>query len=412
MRILIASPYLPWPINTGGNSAVFSTLKCLENDHQFTLVCPVYDEAGEADAEALQAQLPLVSVRAVFCGESPRPKLSLRAARWVVQCGRRLFQPSDPTSAAEPVQKNKPYYPFGPLPEKLINALQEELLKGVDLCQAEFAEMLSLGAWYPKHIPKLFIHHQVHFVYSQRFFEVNDRDGYLDYLDALWRVHEIAHLQQFDGVVTFSEQDRRILLPWLPQEKVFVSPFPLPADCGVALDSPEQFDGRFLFLAPEVNGPNRDALEWLLAEIWPEILRRLPSSRLIVIGKWSESSKAKYLAPGVGFAGFVEDLPSILRGGIMLAPLRIGSGLRVKIIAAMAQGVPVVSTSVGSEGLLVEDGKDQLVRDDKSAFAAALEPELWRRLAAAGKASVSKHYSPEGVRQRRNEIYAALMETK
>jgi glycosyltransferase involved in cell wall biosynthesis len=115
----------------------------------------------------------------------------------------------------------------------------------------------------------------------------------------------------------------------------------------------------------------------------------------------------------VVFAGFVEDLPGMLRGGIMLAPLRIGSGLRVKIIAAMAQGVPVVSTSVGSEGLLVEDGKELMVRDDKSEFAAAAvelarNPELWRRVATAGQAAAVKYYSPEGVRQRRNEIYGTL----
>ena len=89
MRILIASPYLPWPINTGGNSAVFSTLKCLEDDHQFTLVCPVYDEDGEADATALQSQLPRVNLRAVFCGQAPRgkQKLSRRAAKWVANTG-------------------------------------------------------------------------------------------------------------------------------------------------------------------------------------------------------------------------------------------------------------------------------------------------------------------------------------
>ena len=100
----------------------------------------------------------------------------------------------------------------------------------------------------------------------------------------------------------------------------------------------------------------------------------------------------------------------------MLAPLRIGSGIRVKIIAAMAQGVPVVSTSVGSEGLLVSDGDELLVRDSESEFAAAAtqlasDQILWRRLALAGQAAVSKHYSPEGVRQRRNTIYANLVKT-
>jgi glycosyltransferase involved in cell wall biosynthesis len=137
------------------------------------------------------------------------------------------------------------------------------------------------------------------------------------------------------------------------------------------------------------------------------MLRLLPSSRLVVIGKWDESFEAKHSSSRVAFAGFVEDLPAILRGGIMLVPLRIGGGIRAKIIAAMAQGVPVVSTSVGCEGLLVKDGQDLLVRDDVPGFAAAAvqlaaEPQLWRRLATAGQASVTQHYSPAGVRNRRN----------
>ncbi|HEX5234815.1 MAG TPA: glycosyltransferase [Silvibacterium sp.] len=312
-----------------------------------------------------------------------------------------------------PADRIAPSYPFGPLPKNLIHALQDEISKGVDVCQAEFSEMLSLGAWFPKQIPKLFIHHQLHFVYSQRFLDVTGGTIYSDYLDSKWRVHEIAHLRNFDGVVTFSEHDRSILLPWLAPEKVFVSPFPVPADTGIAVEIPVRFNGQFILLASEVHPPNRDALAWLIDAIWPEIFRALPSARLNVIGKWSKSSMAKYNAPGVSFSGYIPDLAESLRGGIMLAPLRIGSGIRVKILSAMAQGVPVVSTSIGSEGLFVTDSDDILVRDDASEFAEAAvaiarDHHLWARLAKAGVASITRNYSPEMVRQRRNHIYAAL----
>jgi glycosyltransferase involved in cell wall biosynthesis len=74
----------------------------------------------------------------------------------------------------------------------------------------------------------------------------------------------------------------------------------------------------------------------------------------------------------------------------------------------------VVSTRVGSEGLLVQDGQEILVRDETSEFAAAAvelagQTELWRRLAVAGRAAVAKHYSAEEVRRRRNEIYADIV---
>jgi glycosyltransferase involved in cell wall biosynthesis len=152
----------------------------------------------------------------------------------------------------------------------------------------------------------------------------------------------------------------------------------------------------------------------LLAEIWPKIVAQLPAARLVVIGEWSAATINSKSSPSVSFTGFVPDLASTLRGGIMLVPVRIGSGLRVKILIALAQGVPVISTCVGSEGLLVQDGQEILVRNEVSKFAAAAvqlarEPELWHRLAVAGRAAVAKNYSAQEVRRRRNEIYATIL---
>jgi glycosyltransferase involved in cell wall biosynthesis len=303
------------------------------------------------------------------------------------------------------------------LPAPLIGAIQDELSKGVDLCQTEFAEMLPLGAWFPDNLPKLFVHHQIHFVYAKRFLDTYGRNCYSAYLEAVMKTQEQAWLQHFDGVITLSEQDRNILIPGLAAEKLFTSPSPIPSDVGVAQDLPPEFDGRFLFVASEEHSPNRDGLQWMLDRIWPQILQQLPASRLVVVGSWSESAKAKLVRPHVTFSGFVTNLPATLRGGIMLVPLRIGSGVRVKILAAMAQGVPVVSTSIGSEGIPVSDGEELMVRDGAAEFAAAAvqlarNPELWRRLSVAGHAAMANHYSPERVRQQRNEIYAALLRVK
>ena len=328
------------------------------------------------------------------------------------------FAPDDPrgTKWLRPrVSKTEPpEYPFNPIPEPLLAAIQEELKSSPDLCQVEFAGMLSLGSWLPKEIPKLFIHHQVHFVYADRFLETNGNNPCTNYLAKMMRVQELAFLQCFDAVVTFSDEDKRTLASALPAAKVFASPFPIPADVGIAGEIPENFDGRFLFVASELHPPNRDALDWLLAEIWPEIVAQRPAARLVVIGEWSAATMKSKSGATVSFTGFVPDLASTLRGGIMLVPVRIGSGLRVKILIALAQGVPVVSTRVGSEGLLVQDGQELLVRTGASEFAAAAvklarEPELWRRLAVAGRAAVAKNYSAEEVRRRRNEIYAAIV---
>jgi glycosyltransferase involved in cell wall biosynthesis len=405
MRILVTTPFLPWPLYTGGNAAQFSTLKCLESDHAFTLVCPVYSARQEANALELAEMLPNVRVRGVRCEESFSFSRMSRFLLRLLGLARRKLVPPFPAI-------QWPAYPFHPLPPPLIDALQEELGMGTDLFQAEFANMLPLGVWVPNEVPRLFIHHQIQFVYSGRFIETHGTSS-ASYLHEMMRVQELAYLPYFDAVVTFSEDDRRVLLSHLPSAEVHTSPFPIPADVGVAKEVSDDFNGQFLFVAQEGHDPNKDALEWLLKDIWPVIVRELPLARLIVVGKWSRSTQAHFATPSVSFAGFVDDLSATLRGGVMLVPLRIGSGIRVKILVALAQGVPVVTTPVGGEGLIARDDEELLLRGSASEFASAAiqlaqKPELRRRLAAAGLATVSKNYSAESVRQRRNEIYTAL----
>ena len=409
MRILIATPYLPWPLNSGGNAAQFSTLKCLAEDHEFTVVSLVYNREQMAYVKELSVHLPNVKWRGVYCGEEPlSPSLPFRILRRLVREGQKWLRRSASTAKL-------PDYPFQPVPEPLLAVLQEELDLSPDLCQVEFAPLMSLGTWLPKRVPKLFIHHQLHFVYTDRFLEANGNNPYVDYLAGMMRVQELACLQHFDAIVTFSDEDKRALASVLPAAKVFTSPFPIPADVGITDNIPEHFDGRFLLVASEVHPPNQDALDWLLAEIWPKIIAQLPAARLVVVGKWNAATIKAKSSASVSFTGFVHDLGSTLRGGIMLVPVRIGSGLRTKILIALAQGVPVVSTTVGSEGLLVQDGQELLKRAGASEFAAASvelarQPDLWHRLAIAGHAAAVEHYSPEGVRRRRNEIYAAMVE--
>lgn len=411
MRILDVCPCLPWPLNSGGNAGVFSSLKYLSEDHDFTLVCPIYDERQVPDADQLQAELPRVKVRVVHCFESaPKPSLPVSAARKAARFGRRMLMPPPQIQNGA---TNSPQYPFNPLPKKLIVAIHEEVQRGVDLFQLEFAEMLPLAAWLPKNIPKLFVHHQIHFVYAERFAETRPDDSYSRYLTEVMRVQEHLHLRDYDAVITMSEQDRQVLLPYVRAEQVFASPSPIPSDVKITEDNPPAFDGRFLFVASEDHAPNVDAFKWLLAEIWPAILQKLPNSKLYVVGKWSEAAKTQSSSQSVIFTGFVPDLAKTLRGGILLVPLRIGSGIRMKIMVAMALGVPVVSTSVGGEGMLLKDGEHLLVGDSVKEFADAAvrlskDPALHRRLAEAGRAIVSKNFSPEGFRRRRNEIYAVL----
>jgi polysaccharide biosynthesis protein PslH len=407
MRILIATPYLPWPLNSGGNAAQFSTLQCLAEDHQFTLVAPYYRSEQEAHAQELAARLPEVRVRAVFCGEPPERALD-KGVRLLKRTARRILK--RPLLLGDGL----PYYPFRPLPGPFIHAVGEELKRSPDIFQAEFVETLPLGVWAPIGLPKLFVHHQIHAVYAERFLAANGSRPESEFLARWMTEQEKTYLQHFDGIITFSDADRQVLSAWPGLDRIFTSPFPIPADVGIAPELADAFGGDYIFLGSEEHDANRQALRWLLQEIWPAIHREIPTARLRVIGRWSQGWKTIHGGAKVDYAGFLPDLRSAMRGGIMLVPLRIGSGIRTKILAALAQGVPVVTTSVGAEGLLVQNDQDLIVRDDpltfaKAAIALAKDAVRWRALGESGQQTVMTHYSPDQVRIRRNDIYAAIM---
>ncbi|MGD0733172.1 MAG: glycosyltransferase family 4 protein [Terracidiphilus sp.] len=120
--------------------------------------------------------------------------------------------------------------------------------------------------------------------------------------------------------------------------------------------------------------PNVDAVEYFLAQVLPLIRERLPGATFTIAGRSPDARvlKAAQGVDGVTITGKVDDMRPYLWGSkISVVPIRIGGGTRLKIYECMAAGVPVVSTSIGAEGLRYKDGDDIVLADDAAAFAAA-----------------------------------------
>jgi polysaccharide biosynthesis protein PslH len=410
VKILIVTPYLPWPLNSGGNAAQFATLKALGADHDFTVLAPVWNVDQVAAAECLAAELPGVNVRAIRCGQANAPKHGIMR-KALCGIGRRWQDRLrvQPNAALASV----PVYPFYPQPESVITAIHEELAHNPDIVQCEFAETMPIGASIPARVPRVFVHHQIHSVYAERFMSIHGRNAYAEYLCARMRTEEIAHLKAFDAVIAFSETDRKVLTSWVGVDRVFCSPFPVPTDIA-APDYVPGFKGVFTFIGSEEHAPNRDALEWLLSDIWPRIAAALPDAKLLVVGAWSQTWRARPPGNRVEFVGFVRNLAPTLHGSVMLVPLRIGSGIRTKIITGFASATPVISTTVGCEGLAVRPGVDLVVADAAEAFAQAAlriarDREAFTALVSSGQHVAHRDYAPAEVRRRRNDIYAAVV---
>ncbi|TMQ55328.1 MAG: glycosyltransferase [Candidatus Eisenbacteria bacterium] len=174
--------------------------------------------------------------------------------------------------------------------------------------------------------------------------------------------------------------------------------------------------GRIVFVGGTAMFPNRDALEYLLRDIWPSICRAQPQASLHVIGSSPAADRARFGSePCVTVLGLVPDIrPHLAQASCCVVPLRVGGGTRLKILDAWGMGKAVVSTSIGCEGLDAVDDKNILVRDEAGAFADAVvhvlaNSELRARLGMNARNTAETHYDWTVVGQGLRREYWRIM---
>jgi glycosyltransferase involved in cell wall biosynthesis len=152
-----------------------------------------------------------------------------------------------------------------------------------------------------------------------------------------------------------------------------------------------------MFLAGMHWPPNAEGARWFAEHILPQIRAGAPHAQFLAVGRQPPES-VRATTPAVEAPGYVDDpAPYWARSQVFVVPLRAGGGMRVKILDAWARGVPVVSTTIGAEGLVYRDGEDILIADTPEAFAAAVlailhNSALAAGLSAAGRANIEAHY--------------------
>jgi glycosyltransferase involved in cell wall biosynthesis len=181
---------------------------------------------------------------------------------------------------------------------------------------------------------------------------------------------------------------------------------------------------RVAFIGNFDHAPNRDALDWVLAEIWPRLRHAMPEAELHVAGPNLPHEVAGRRDDGVVVRCFVPDLNAFFgEAQIALVPYRFGGGTKIKALDAMARGCPVVATTIGAEGLQATPGVHLRVADDAAAFAREaldlLRSEPARRTQAeAARLHLTRHFSWDakvgtlvelvhGLQVRRNGVAAA-----
>ena len=423
LNILIVTSYLPWPISEGGRVAQLRVLQSLRNDSKFTIIYPVIYPGGELPAHELAEKFPQLDIIPVPVYEQP-PKiqpLPLRAKirKQLVRLLRRLFPVPKVSNNLNIVQKKAPFpwYIFQPVYPNLVDELERQIeSKKYDIVQIEFTDLMSLGVAVSNRIPSIFVHHQLHFMYEQRCSENGaSNSGGSRYLRERMRLEEREYLKLFDRVITFSDVDERLLNEFCPGIKAVSSPFPTPEDPVQQVEWNSAGWTSLCILASEGNPPNVQGLDRFMREVWPILKIKYPGLKIEVIGKWSDCGRSQvHAAEDLEYSGFVPDLRTALKNKIMLVPVWIGSGIRTKILAAWAAACPVITTSVGVEGLPGRPGEDYFVADSAEDFVNCCRElvenhEKRNKIAKNGWNIAKEHFSLEAVRQKRLSIYNELI---
>jgi sugar transferase (PEP-CTERM/EpsH1 system associated) len=209
--------------------------------------------------------------------------------------------------------------------------------------------------------------------------------------------YEKRTLARFQRVIAVSQRDRDEMLKMDPHSRITVVPTGVDTEQYRVAPSSAGDRAIVVFTGSMDWEPNIDAVEYFCREIWPTVLRDFPDARFQIVGRNPHARVQRLKSASVEITGKVASINDYLAGAtVVVVPLRIGGGTRLKIFEAMAMGKAVVSTSVGAEGLDVTPGRDLLIADSPKSFAANIldlwhHPEL-RRACEQSAAALAARY--------------------
>lgn len=235
-------------------------------------------------------------------------------------------------------------------------------------------------------------------------------------LDAMaWRRYERLIMRQVQTIVVFTERDRAMLTPAAGRTPIVRIPIgtvlpEVPSSAIGADPATLLFVGSFRHL------PNVDAAERLVNNIVPAIVARRPDVKLLVVGSDVPVRLRQQASPNVEFAGMVDDLsPYLDRASVVTVPLRLGGGMRVKVLDAMAAGKAIVATPLAVEGLGVRDGREVVLAETDDDFTRQIvtllaEPGKRATLGANARTWASEHLQWPRIADAYEELYTELLQ--
>jgi O-antigen biosynthesis protein len=347
LRILFVCPYIPFPPSHGGAVRMYNLLKQLARQHEVYLLSFVENEDEFTSFDHLQE----------FCKEV---KLILRRQSW-----RR-----DKLLWLQPQSSLDEFYSI-----EYEHALQEMVGKyDIDIVQYEYTQMAQYVQDFPRS-KNVLTEHDVTFVTRYRYFRGLPwcKEKFKAFIRwAAMYAYEPDICRKFDLVLTVSAKEKELLLRYDPTLKVSDA---APTGADTTYYTPSERDQveptSILFVGFFKHIPNVEGILYFCEQVYPLVQEQIPQVKLYVVGA-RPPQEVEDLAkdPSIIVTGFVDDLREYYaKSTLFVVPILRGAGTRVKIFEAMAAGIPIVSTTLGAEGIAIDPGRDILLGDDPQTFA-------------------------------------------
>jgi glycosyltransferase involved in cell wall biosynthesis len=232
-----------------------------------------------------------------------------------------------------------------------------------------------------------------------------------------WWFFERDAIRQVDAVVVFTEQDREAISKLDPSARVEVIRLAPPLR-ETPLDPIGQ-NGSLLFVGNMVHEPNVDAARRLIVRIFPRVQASYPEARLVIVGADppTELVQLARRRSNTTIAGWIQDLePYLDRAAVIVAPLRHGGGMRVKVLDALAAGKAIVASSLALSGTGVEDGRDVIVAETDDDVVAGiirlLRDPLLRRTLGSNARRWAEREAPRSSATAYEALYRQLLTSR
>ncbi|MBI5239761.1 MAG: glycosyltransferase [Elusimicrobia bacterium] len=398
-RVLLVTPVPPYPPDNGGLLRIFSLVTRLADRYDFSLLTFVR-RTGE---RRFQQNAAAMALGRLFSQVHAVPKESTELPSAAV--------PDLPRTAREW---------FSP---EMAAALARLTGEGrVDLVHVEFLQM-AFYSWYVKGVPAVLTEHDLsHLSLFRSYFR--EWTGLRRFAQVgEWLATRRYHREvcsRFDGLVALTPADRDLLRRGVPEGKV--SLIPTCVDLERFSFRPEPEPGApvdLAYVGHYPHYPNEDAAVWFCRRVLPLLRRERPGVTLSLIGSSPTDAVRALAGGGVEVTGTVPDVrPCLDRAKVFIAPVRLGFGVKGKVLEAFARGLPVVATSIVQGGIPEARPEEHLlVADSPRSWARQCrrlleDAALRRRLAAAGRALAERHYAWGASCAKLDELYRSLLEPR